>query len=99
MKDLKDTIGDMMSENYRQRFKAEYWQTKIRYEKLKNLVHRIELEEEDGCEDMIAPKHNSPLSLIKDQQYHMGEYLGILEKRAIVEMICLGEGYELSWEF
>ena len=34
MTELKDTIELMTSENYKDRFKAEYWQTKIRYDKL-----------------------------------------------------------------
>ena len=31
---LDDTIILMSSSDYKDRFKAEYWQTKIRYEKL-----------------------------------------------------------------
>ena len=30
--ELRDTIKFMNSEDYRERFVAEYWQTKIRYE-------------------------------------------------------------------
>ena len=40
--ELKDTIEMMMSEDYKERFKAEYNQTKIRYEKLKKFNTRIE---------------------------------------------------------
>ena len=32
--ELKDTIDLMTSEDYKDRFKAEYYQTKIRYDKL-----------------------------------------------------------------
>lgn len=32
--ELKDTIPQMTSEDYKERFKAEYYQTKIRYWKL-----------------------------------------------------------------
>lgn len=39
---LKNTIGMMQSENYKERFKAEYYQTKIRYEKLKKFNTKIE---------------------------------------------------------
>ena len=35
--DLRDTIEMMQSEDFRERFKAEYWQTKIRYQKLQKL--------------------------------------------------------------
>ena len=39
---LADTVKLMESENYKDRFKAEYLQTKIRYEKLKSLNNKIE---------------------------------------------------------
>ena len=35
--ELYETIEGMTSTDYRERFKAEYRQTKIRYEKLKDL--------------------------------------------------------------
>ena len=35
MKELKETTKLMTSTDYKERFVAEYWQTKIRYEKLK----------------------------------------------------------------
>lgn len=35
MKELKETIEMMNSEDYKERFKVEYWQTYIRYAKLK----------------------------------------------------------------
>ena len=35
MKELKDTVDGMLSTDYKERFVAEYQQTKIRYEKLK----------------------------------------------------------------
>lgn len=33
--ELKDTVQLMLSNDYEERFKAEYWQTKVRYERLK----------------------------------------------------------------
>lgn len=38
MKELKDTIELMESANYKDRFIAEYWQTKIRYDKLHRMI-------------------------------------------------------------
>ena len=35
---LNDTVKMMNSANYKERFKAEYWQTKIRYEKLHRMT-------------------------------------------------------------
>ena len=42
MKELKDTIELMNSEDYKERFRAEYYQTKIRYEKLHKLIIKME---------------------------------------------------------
>lgn len=38
MKELKDTVDGMLSTDYKERFVAEYQQTKIRYEKLKSFA-------------------------------------------------------------
>lgn len=86
MKNLSDTITGMQSENYKERFIAEYEQTKIRYEKLKNFCNKIEVAEMTGVE---APKHDCPLALLREQQKYMGMYLSALEKRAIIENIDL----------
>jgi len=32
--ELEDTVELMLSDDYRDRMKAEYWQTKIRYDRL-----------------------------------------------------------------
>ena len=45
---LNDTVKMMNSANYKERFKAEYWQTKIRYEKL----HRMTVKYEAGTLDL-----------------------------------------------
>jgi hypothetical protein len=83
--ELKDTIELMQSSDYKERFKAEYMQTKIRYEKLKNFCNRIEVGEYTNNE----PKHDCPLEMLREQQKFMGLYLGVLEKRAIIENIDL----------
>ena len=83
---LEDTIPMMTSDDYRERFFAEYAQTKIRHEKLKHFCNRIEgamLVSEAG------PEHDCPLSLLREQQTAMGEYLHILELRAVIEHIDL----------
>ena len=89
MKELKDTIELMTSADYKERFKAEYYQTKIRYEKLKTFCNKIEVARMIGWRE--EPKHDCPVELLRDQQYHMGLYLSILEKRAIIEDIDLKE--------
>ena len=40
--ELNNTVELMNSSDYRDRFKAEYYQTKIRYEKLKKFNTKIE---------------------------------------------------------
>ena len=84
--ELKDTIEMMTNDDYKERFKAEYWQTKIRYEKLKKFCNKIEAAQLTLGE---APKHDCPLTLLRDQQRLMGQYLHDLEIRAIIEHIDL----------
>ena len=84
--ELKDTIELMNSEDYRERFKAEYYQVKIRYEKLKDFCNKIEVAEMTKTE---PPKHDCPLELLREQQKYMGQYISILEKRAIIEHVSL----------
>ena len=83
---LTGTVDLMNSDNYKNRMIAEYHQTKIRYEKLKDLCNRIEASRRTGKEE---PKHDSPFDMLKDQQRAMGEYLHILEVRAIIEGVEL----------
>lgn len=84
--ELKETVELMNSEDYKERFVAEYHQVKIRYEKLKNFCNKIEVEEMLGKE---VTKHDCPLELLREQQKYMGLYLSILEKRALIESIVL----------
>lgn len=84
--ELKDTIEMMTSADYKERFKAEYHQLKIRYEKLKDFCNKIEVSIIIGTEE---PKHDCPLEMLREQQFNMGRYLSVLEKRAIIENIKL----------
>ena len=83
---LKDTVEMMVDGDYKERFKAEYYQTKIRYEKLKAFNNRIEAA---NLMKMDEPEHDCPLELLKQQQRAMGEYLHVLEIRAVIEKIEL----------
>jgi hypothetical protein len=89
--ELRDTISLMNSGSYKKRFVAEYWQTKIRYERLKALNTKIEAanftQHRDNGVDM--PLHECPEDLLSDQQSVMGQYLHILEVRAEIEGIDL----------
>lgn len=87
MKDMRDTINNMMSQDYKERLKAEYDQTKFRYERLKRFCNEIEAAE--MVPNLKMPKHDCPLYLLRDQQKIMGQYLHILEIRAVIENILL----------
>lgn len=82
------TVPLMLSEDYKERFVAEYRQTKIRYVKLKAYCDRIEMAMMHPRK-VEMPRHDCDLELLRQQQHYMGCYLGALEKRAIVEGICL----------
>lgn len=89
---LADTIQMMNSDDYKERFKAEYYQTKIRYEKLKAFNTNIEAAEAiERYRGVIAsaPKHDCPSDMLREQQHVMGEYLHLLELRAVIEDIEL----------
>lgn len=94
--ELKDTIEMMQSADYKERFKAEYHQTKTRYEKLKAFNNKIEAAQRTGCDPfqlltkrVEEPKHDCPAEMLRQQQSVMGEYLHILEVRAVIEGIEL----------
>lgn len=80
--ELKDTITLMNSSDYKDRFKAEYQQTKIRYDKL----HRMIVMYEAGTLDF---EPTCSLGLLKEQASYMGRYLYMLEVRAEIEKIEL----------
>lgn len=84
--ELHQTSTYMVSGDYKKRFVAEYWQTKIRYEKLKVFLTRIEAARIMETEE---PAHDCPYQLLREQQKTMGEYLHILEIRAQIENIDL----------
>lgn len=85
---LDDTIPLMTSKNFADRLRAEYWQTKIRYENLKKLNNVVELSEY-GVVEFSKDAFKTPKELFRAQQKAMGEYLHILELRAIAERIDL----------
>lgn len=81
--ELKDTISMMTSEDYKERFKAEYYQVKIRYDKLFDMLNKwdeAELDFEPTC----------PKWMYQDQVAIMSDYLEILEERAKLENIEIG---------
>ena len=82
IKSLQETIGLMESANYKERFLAEYLQTKFKNKKLHKLIVRYHA----GTLDF---EPSNPIELLEDQAKHMGQYLFILEVRAENEKINL----------
>lgn len=80
--ELNDTIEMMNSEDYKERFRAEYWQTKIRYDKLDAMTVKYEA----GTLDFTP---SCSLELLKEQKKHMGNYIRCLKIRAEIEGIKL----------
>ena len=79
---LRETVNMMNSRFYKDRFKAEYFQLKIRYEKL----HSMLIKNEAG---VLEFKPTCPVSKLMEQKRYMGEYLRMLEIRAAIEGIDL----------
>ena len=78
--ELKETVVLMNSEDYKERFKAEYYQEKIRYDKLDEMTVKYEA----GTLN-FTPK--CLLELLKEQKKHMGNYIRCLKIRAEIEGI------------
>ena len=79
---LADTIPYMNSSDYKDRFIGEYWQTRIRYDKLHDMTVRYEA-------GKLNFTPSCPLDLLKEQKKYMGMYLNKLEIRAVLEEIDL----------
>ena len=80
--ELLDTVEFMVSDDYKNRMKAEYFQTKIRYDKLHKMIVKYEsntLDFEPSCS----------IELLKKQASAMWQYLYYLECGAEIEGIEL----------
>lgn len=79
---LKDTIPLMLSDDWKDRLKAEYWQTTIRLERLSTFLSDVETKGK--------PLHSkTPLSYYGAQAALMDGYLQTLRMRAYREHINL----------
>lgn len=78
--ELRDTVEMMNSADYRERFKAEYFQNVIRYKKLKTMLRNWgNLNFTPTC----------PRSTYDLQVKAMKDYIAVLEARALMEGIDL----------
>ena len=84
---MKDTAVLMLSEDYKVRFVAEYWQVKNRYDRLHAMVVKYEA-------GTLEFKADCPLDLLKAQKAAMGKYLYCLEIRAQIEKIDMTQPAE-----
>ena len=82
MMDLIDTVELMTSNDYKERFKAEYYQTEIRYNKLHEMIVRYEA-------NTLNFEPKCSIDILKKQASYMGNYLYMLEVRAEIEGIEL----------
>lgn len=80
--ELKDTVDMMLSDDYKERFKAEYLQLAIRIRKLQKLLDDYE----NGRLDFTL---SVPVEKLFRQWQHMTDYLIVLKDRAIIEDIDL----------
>lgn len=86
---LADTIPYMNSSDYKDRFIGEYWQTRIRYDKLHDMTVRYEA-------GKLNFTPSCPLDLLKEQKKYMGMYLNKLEIRAVLEEIDLTKPFKVN---
>lgn len=80
--ELSQTAGMMISGDYKERFKAEYAQVVLRYQRLKDM-----LTEWDN--DTLGFEPTCPRSTYNMQIKAMTDYIAILEARAVMENIVL----------
>lgn len=78
--ELKDTVFLMTSKDYKDRFKAEFYQTKIRYNKLKQSL-------DNTIKDNLSSETYRSILILELQLQCMKNYLDILISRAINEGI------------
>lgn len=82
--ELKDTIEMMTSADYKERFKAEYYQTAIRAKKLLDMIERYSV-------GMLDFEPACPIAVLKSQHIEMLSLLGTYKARADYECIELEE--------
>lgn len=80
--ELEATVEEMLSDDYKERFRAEYWQVRTRFEKLTATIDKYlvgKLDFEPDC----------PIQLLMTQASYMRMYMQVLEARAKIEKIKL----------
>lgn len=81
MKQLKDTVDLMLSDNWQDRLKAEIYQCQIRKDKLRTVLENL-------------PKDDASYEMLQSQYIHMIDYLVDLQSRAAAFGIELDSEFE-----
>ena len=84
---LADTVEFMLSDNYKERLAAEYWQLQYRYIKLKKAVELHKAGSDTSKLTCVIPMYETQLKC-------MEEYIEILENRALVDDVTFEDYYE-----
>lgn len=79
---LAETVDMMLSEDYVERFRAEYWQTKDRHTKLVKMI-------DNYMAGKLDFDPSTPIELLVMQANYMDNYLHVLEARAKIEKVRL----------
>jgi hypothetical protein len=82
-KELKDTVEMMNSSDWQERFKAEFFQLKIRLEKLNETIHRL------NCGDLNPNDFDCPVVFLENQARGMRIYLDAMMARVTSQKIDL----------
>ena len=80
--ELKDTVEMMGSSDYKERFRAEYFQLKIRAEGLEKMLEKYK-------QDTLPFKPSCDYEILYTQYIFMKHYQYTLEDRAKIENIIL----------
>ena len=80
--ELHQTVKGMISDDYKERFKAEYKQLTIRLDRLNDMLNKY-----NNARLSFAPA--TPISLLEKQYRIMADYERVLDERAIYEGINL----------
>lgn len=80
--ELKDTVEMMVSSDYKERFRAEYFQLKIRINGLRNMLKKYKA-------GTLTFKPSCSYDLLNGQLKSMEMYATYLEERADIEGINL----------
>lgn len=90
--ELREIVAMMNSGDFKERFRAKYWQTKIRYDKLDAMTVKYEAGTLD-CTPYCS------LELLTEQKKHMGNYIRCLKIRAEIEGVDLDDKEDRKMAF